>query len=427
MTDQQKFKSYCSWIAIDIAKDFNVVMLETVDGQTRRFRMANSGKDHDRLIEVLHGLPQPCHIGFEATGNYHRPLAFRLLTEGFDVSLISSLASSRYRKAIFNSWDKNDPKDAGIWLELLKRGIVQIYTDPIKSAFHDIQELSKTYYHITLSRTRLQHSILTHYLPLYFPEMGKFWNSTRSEWWINFLLHFPTPTSVTQYTEEEFCSLASPIIGRKVNKQAKLQELYATAQHSIGLPVAPESLACQTFKLQLQRYQELTSQRKRLEQQAESILSENKDYRILKSIPGIGPIIALTILAEGGDLRRFGHHRQFLKYCGLDLAKNQSGNFRGQEKLSKRGNARLRLALFMATISAVRQTENCFRDKFHRYTKAAPNDADCKRKARTAVMAKMARVIHALVKSSTPYQSYFEVSPSGSIPLCRAVGANRTP
>ena len=427
MTDQQKFKSYCSWIATDIAKDFNVVMLETVDGQTRRFRMANSGKDHDRLIEVLHGLPQPCHIGFEATGNYHRPLAFRLLTEGFDVSLISSLASSRYREAIFNSWDKNDPKDAGILLELLKRGIVQIYTDPIKSGFHDIQELSKTYYHITLSRTRLQHSILTHYLPLYFPEMGKFWNSTRSEWWINFLLHFPTPTSVTQYTEEEFCSLASPIIGRKVNKQAKLQELYATAQRSIGLPIAPESLACQTFKLQLQRYQELTSQRKRLEQQAESILSEHKDYLILKTIPGIGPIIALTILAEGGDLRRFGHHRQFLKYCGLDLAKNQSGNFRGQEKLSKRGNARLRLALFLATISAVRQTENCFRDKFHRYTKAAPNDADCKRKARTAVMAKMARVIHALVKSSTPYQGYFEVSPSGSIPLSRAVGANRTP
>ena len=413
--------------AIDIAKDFNVVMLETVDGQTRRFRMANSGKDHDRLIEVLHGLPQPCHIGFEATGNYHRPLAFRLLTEGFDVSLISSLASSRYREAIFNSWDKNDPKDAGILLELLKRGIVQIYTDPIKSGFHDIQELSKTYYHITLSRTRLQHSILTHYLPLYFPEMGKFWNSTRSEWWINFLLHFPTPTSVTQYTEEEFCSLASPIIGRKVNKQAKLQELYATAQRSIGLPIAPESLACQTFKLQLQRYQELTSQRKRLEQQAESILSEHKDYLILKTIPGIGTIIALTILAEGGDLRRFGHHRQFLKYCGLDLAKNQSGNFRGQEKLSKRGNARLRLALFLATISAVRQTENCFRDKFHRYTKAAPNDADCKRKARTAVMAKMARVIHALVKSSTPYQGYFEVSPSGSIPLSRAVGANRTP
>ena len=87
---------------------------------------------------MLHVLPQACHIGFEATGNYHRPLAFRLLTEGFDVSLISSLASSRYREAIFNSLDKNEPKDAGILLELLKRGIVQIYTDPIKSGFYDI-------------------------------------------------------------------------------------------------------------------------------------------------------------------------------------------------------------------------------------------------------------------------------------------------
>jgi hypothetical protein len=106
MTDQLKHKAYHSWAAIDIAKDYNVVMVELTDGKTRCFRMANSGKDHDRLIEVIRELPQPCHIGFEATGNYHRPLAYRLLTEGFDVSLISSLASARYREAIFNSWDK---------------------------------------------------------------------------------------------------------------------------------------------------------------------------------------------------------------------------------------------------------------------------------------------------------------------------------
>jgi hypothetical protein len=31
-------------------------------------------------------------------------------------------------------------------------------------------------------------------------------------------------------------------------------------------------------------------------------------------------------LAEAGDLRRFRHHRQFLKFCGLDLATYQSGS-----------------------------------------------------------------------------------------------------
>jgi hypothetical protein len=81
-----------------------------------------------------------------------------------------------------NSWDKNNPKDANVLLQLVKQGIVQKNIDPLIAGHHNIQELSKTYYHVTLSRTRLQHSILTHYVPLYSPEMGKWWNSTRSEW-----------------------------------------------------------------------------------------------------------------------------------------------------------------------------------------------------------------------------------------------------
>jgi len=53
------------------------------------------------------------------------------------------------------------------------------------------------------------------------------------------------------------------------------------------------------------------------------------------SVPGIGPIKALTILAEAEALRRFRHHRQFLKFCGMDLATVQSGLFRGRSRISK--------------------------------------------------------------------------------------------
>src|SRR3546814_7292471 len=81
-------------------------------------------------------------------------------------------------------------------------------------------------------------------------------------------------------------------------------------------------------------------------------------YQLLRMIPGIGPINALTILAEAGDLRRFGHHRQFLKFCGLDLATRQSGLFRGRTKLSKYGSARLRRTFWMATQVAIRQPNN---------------------------------------------------------------------
>jgi transposase len=137
--------------------------------------------------------------------------------------------------------------------------------------------------------------------------------------------------------------------------------------------------------------------------------------------------MALTILAEVGNLRRFGHHGQFLKYCGLDLSKNQSGQSRGRETLSKRGNKRLRMVFWLAGLRAVHMRENAFRDKYERYLTDNPFDADRKRKALTAVAAKMAQVVYAVIKKDADYERFFEQRlPSGSIPLSSAVEAIST-
>jgi hypothetical protein len=149
-------------------------------------------------------------------------------------------------------------------------------------------------------------------------------------------------------------------------------------------------------------------QRDAIEATADALLTDSSDYKLLRRIPGIGPINALTILAEAGDLRRFGHHRQFLKFCGLDLATQQSGTFRGQTKLSKSGNARLRRTLWLAGQVAIRQHENGFRDKFERYIARDRHDADLRRKALTAITAKMARVVHAVIKTGADYRPFVE-------------------
>lgn len=117
------------------------------------------------------------------------------------------------------------------------------------------------------------------------------------------------------------------------------------------------------------------------------MLKDNIDYQLLTSIPGIGPINPLTILAEAGDLRRFRHHRQFLKFCGMDLATIQSGMFRGQTKLSKYGNARLRRTLWLAGQVAILQRTNSFRDKFERYISKDRHNTHLRRKAYTAIAA----------------------------------------
>lgn len=160
------------------------------------------------------------------------------------------------------------------------------------------------------------------------------------------------------------------------------------------------------IKLVAAEYLSLLLKRKQIEILADGVMAELDDYKRLRRVPGIGPIIALTILAEGGDLKRFGHEKQFLKFCGLDLSTQTSGSMRGRTKLSKRGNCRLRAAFWMAARIAVRVRENSFQRKFARYVKRDPNDADVKRRAYTATMAKMARVVYGIIKNSTDYRSF---------------------
>ncbi len=210
--------------------------------------------------------------------------------------LASSLSVARAREMLFKTWDKHDRKDARLILYLMQQGMVRPFYDPLVESTMDIQELSNIYHQISLSRTRIQHSLLNHYLTLYFPEMERYLHSTRAEWFCRLLLKFPTPTSILRYKKATFVKRAWDIVGRKACKQRFLEEVYEIAAHSIGLPVALKGLGITTFKLQLQRYLELSIQRNELEKMAESMLSQRTDYQRLRTLPGVGPIISLIKL-----------------------------------------------------------------------------------------------------------------------------------
>lgn len=414
-------------VAIDIAKSRNDVLVQLPDGRRKRFVVPNSHEGYGALVSYLKELGRPCRIGFEATGDYHRPLAFWLHHHGFELRLISSLAAARTREALYNSWDKNDPKDAQVILHMLKTGMTQTYCDPLVHGFNDLQELSKTYHQVSLHKVRVQHSIMNHYLPLYFPEARKYFHSSRAEWFSSLLYKFPCPAIVLKHCREEFIQAAWDVAGRKVNKVGWLHDFYHTAAESIGLPVLEDSQAVQMFRLVLSEHMHLCRFRRLIEEQAHSYLKDHPDYQRLRTIPGIGPIIALTVMAEAGDLRRFSHHRKFLKYCGFNLSTRQSGQFRGTSKLSKQGNSRLRYAFWIAATVAIRMKENTFRRKYQSYIKADPNNHDLRRKAYTAVAAKMARVAYALIKANADYRCYYDCSiPSGTIPSDGAVEAVMT-
>jgi transposase len=73
----------------------------------------------------------------------------------------------------------------------------------------------------------------------------------------------------------------------------------------------------------------------------------------LDRIPGVGRLTALATLAayRSGE---FIHHDPFIAYLGLDVRAKDSGKFKGQRKLSKRGDGEYRRLLYLAAMAACR-------------------------------------------------------------------------
>jgi hypothetical protein len=117
-------------VAIDIAKARHEVLIAIPDKkQRRRLTVLNELADVNRLVTSLKENGRPVRVAFEATGNYHRALAYNLATTGFEVKLVSSMALARTREALNNSWDKNDSKDAQVILHMMEIGNEQYYHD----------------------------------------------------------------------------------------------------------------------------------------------------------------------------------------------------------------------------------------------------------------------------------------------------------
>lgn len=124
-----------------------------------------------------------------------------------------------------------------------------------------------------------------------------------------------------------------------------------------------------------------------------------KEQYLLKSIPGVGPITAVSFISEVGDIKRFEKAEQLVAYAGIDPRVFQSGtSISGKGYITKRGNKILRTRLFNAASVAV-QHDNDFKTFF----KKKVSEGKPYRVALVAVMRKMIHVIHAVWTRGTPY------------------------
>ncbi len=100
---------------------------------------------------------------------------------------------------------------------------------------------------------------------------------------------------------------------------------------------------------------ELASLEKRMLEMIQTNDELQRNYDLLRTIPGIGSRAAVGLLAEAGDLRSYASAQQLAASFGLNPMIRRSGtSIKGQTRISKIGNAHARKRFYLPALVATK-------------------------------------------------------------------------
>lgn len=149
---------------------------------------------------------------------------------------------------------------------------------------------------------------------------------------------------------------------------------------------------------------QLEKEIKLVEEQLKELVKKNEileeNMSLITSIKGVGKLTAYKILAQISNIKNFGNAKQFAAYIGISPKQHQSGKSMGKTTISRIGDSRLRKALYMAALVAMRHNEALqpFVKRLEAKNKA-PKAIIC------AVMRKLAHLIFGILKSGQPFNA----------------------
>ena len=128
------------------------------------------------------------------------------------------------------------------------------------------------------------------------------------------------------------------------------------------------------------------------------------DPAIPEPTPGVVNAKNLArLIGETGPLSDFASWRMLLRYAGLNIRMRQSGTYRGQYRITKKGRPLLRKILGQIVLPLVRR-QCLYGDFYHRKRQAMPGQ-----KAMVVVMRHFLRKLHGWYRSGQAFdiQRYF--------------------
>ncbi len=304
-------------------------------------------------------------VALEPTGTYHEAVATFLETQGAAVVLVSSSVAYWNRRTQDGTWDKHDRKDAANCADLLEQGKLLFYsqpTGPLAELRRLVKVLRRARGELAACKARWRTTLR--------PALGPMGEPLPQRLWAEL------PPVLQAWTP------AAP--GRPAVPKGRLPLGLATACTDLGAHV--EAVQARITAIE----QACTPVAERLPADA-----------LLRTIPGVGPTVGASLLAEIGDVAWVTKFSQLRKLAGLDILRVQTGQWAGQWRISKCGRSLLRWALYHAARGLARPAAG--RARLAALKAKRQGDRYAGFKAVVELAAKVLRIVGGVWRSGTPY------------------------
>ena len=340
-------------VGIDVSKSKSTVAILDSYGTVLAtpFNMAHTQPEMNALVSRLKELGEPVTILLEYTGHYHYPVLKKLQEEGFPVCVVNPYQMKKYGDVEIHK-AKTDKKDAlRIATYALEKSYKLVPYSFMEQKYEDLKFLSRQYdQRITfVAKLKVQ---LINLLDQTMPGITKFLalksrNPEKSALML-FIKRYKSFDEIQRMGKTRFLSTYATLMKKTTDRHAPQKGLaiYELARDSITTRGEDPYI----WSAQDQCVDLLATAQNAADEiitQMQNIAETIPEYKVLRTMNGVGDRLGPVILAEIGDIRRFHSAKALNSFAGNDAPPYQSGQFESRNRhISKHGSSALRKACF---------------------------------------------------------------------------------
>lgn len=391
--------SFAYVVGIDIGSETCCFTVLTSQKQVivKPSNLGNAASGFARLQEQLAHLeadPAQIVVGMEATSRYGENLFHFLHQRGYHLCLLHprqthEFAEKRGLRA------KTDRLDATTIARVLLSGEARVGYVPDEQVA-SYRELVRLHTQISDELARAKNEIQGLVVVL-FPEFIQVFADPCRLTATAVLQAYPSARAIRTAGVDAIAAILHATAPRNYGR-ATAWRLVELAEHSVSSELAVEARSL-SMNIWCEQLRSLQAHLEHIDAQIEQLLDNDPKAKGLQAVPEFGTQTVAVLLAEVGEVARFQRLDQVVAYAGMDIEIKQSGKWRGQAKLSKRGSGLVRRMLYMAAMRCIWLPGSAFGLYYHRLLARGVK----KMAALMAVMRKMLVIAAYLLRTGEDY------------------------